>query len=112
VSVQNVNSIDGVAQVEKTGDIVILIVDALPWEEPDHLQLLENKINVALNYVKSGKIFNLYPQEAERIKNNEIKVIFQLAVKYPPTKDADVFLKKCYNILKTVGITLECKIKN
>ncbi|MCC8070011.1 MAG: hypothetical protein LIO71_09735 [Ruminococcus sp.] len=112
MSVLETNLIDGLAQVEKTGDIILLIVDHLPWEEPNHLQLLETKINTALNFVKSGEVFKKYPHERERVANHEVKVIFQIALKYPPNQEADAFLKRCYNILKSVDIQLECRIKN
>lgn len=106
------NQIDGLAQVEKTGDLVILIVDHLSWMVPHHMKLLEKKIDTALQFVQSGQIYQKYPNERQRVENKEIKIIFQLVLKYPPTKEADKNLKLIYNLLQSVGIQFEVRIKN
>lgn len=112
MSIVDTNQIDGLAQVEKTGDLVVLIVDHLQWLVPHHYMLLEKKIDTALQFVQSGQIYQRYPKERKRVENGEIKIIFQLVLKYPPTKQADENLRLIYNLLKKVGITLECIIKN
>lgn len=112
MSIVDSNQIDGLAQVEKTGDLIVLIVDHLSWIVPQHLKLLEKKIDTALQFVQSGQIYQKYPNEKKRFENKEIKIIFQLVLKYPPTKQADESLKLIYNILQSVGIQFEVKIKN
>lgn len=112
MSIVDTNQIDGLAQVEKTGDLVVLIVDHLSWIVPQHLKLLEKKIDTALQFVQSGQIYQKYPNERKRVENKEIKIIFQLVLKYPPTKKVDENLKLIYNLLQSVGITLECIVKN
>ena len=84
MSIVDEKMIDGLAQVEKTGDLVVLIVDHLSWIVPHHFMLLEKKINT----------------------------IFQIVLKYPPTQKADENFKLIYNLLQSVGIKLECIVKN
>lgn len=112
MSIVDTNQIDGLAQVEKTGDLIVLIVDHLPWIVPHHMKLLQQKIDTALQFVQSGQIYQKYPNERQRVANKEIKIIFQLVLKYPPTKEADKNLKLIYNLLQTVGIQFECIVKN
>lgn len=112
MSIAETKQIDGLAQVEKTGDLVVLIVDHLSWIVPQHLKLLELKIDTALQFVQSGQIFQKYPNEKKRFENKEIKIIFQLVLKYPPHKEIQKNLSLIYNILQTVGIQFEYIVKN
>lgn len=112
MSIVDEKMIDGLAQVEKTGDLVVLIVDHLSWIVPHHFMLLEKKINTALAFVQSGEIFKKYPDAKQKFEDKQINIIFQIVLKYPPTQKADENFKLIYNLLQSVGIKLECIVKN
>lgn len=112
MSIVDEKMIDGLAQVEKTGDLIVLIVDHLPWIVPHHFMLLEKKIDTALSYVQSGEIFKKYPDAEKKFQDKQIKIIFQLVLKYPPTNKAHENFNLIYNLLKSVGIQFECIVKD
>ena len=112
MSIVDQNMIDGLAQVEKTGDLIVLIIDHLSWDTPQHKKLLENKIDTALSFVQSGEIFKKYPDAKQKFEDKQIKIIFQVVLKYPPTSEADENFKLIYRLLQSVGITLECILKD
>jgi hypothetical protein len=112
MSIIETDQIDGLAQVGNDGDLIVLIVDHLSWIVPHHAMLLEKKINTALSFVQSGKIYDKYPLEKQRVENKEIKIIFQVVMKYPPNQTGDDFFKKTAFALNSIGIKLECILKN
>jgi hypothetical protein len=112
MSVVDTNQIDGLAQVGDSGNLVVLIVDPLAWIVPHHTMLLEKKINTALWFVQSGQIYQKYPNEKQRVENKEIKIVFQLVLKYSPDSKGTEFLNKTKFALNSVGIELECILKN
>jgi hypothetical protein len=73
--------------------------------------LLEKKINTALWFVQSGKIYEKYPNEKQRVEDKKIKIVFQVVMKYPPNQTGKDFFRKTNIALDSIGIKLECILK-
>jgi hypothetical protein len=66
------------------GRCVLTIFDHLPWEDDNHLLMLQNKINDYLGYIQSGQLFQARPDA--RSRELEIRVI----CKFYPQRDIAV----------------------
>jgi hypothetical protein len=83
------------------GKIELTISDHLSWDDTNHLQLLEDKINGYLSFIESGQIYEDYPEAI----NREIRI--RTALKYEPNAEGVGFLEKCREIINNAGIGFE-----
>lgn len=100
MSVENSRVVDAISINPK--DVVVLtIADHLPWDDqPEHLQILEEKINAYLHFIESGELYNQYPNA--RDKAYQIGITF----KYVPNEVGIEFLRKVKTVLLQEGCDL------
>ena len=78
------------------------ISDHMEWEvESNHIIYLLNKLNVYLEYVESGQLFEEYP------KAKDVKLRIDLIMKYDPIDYA--FLNHVKSELKKLGYEFDFK---
>jgi hypothetical protein len=49
-----------------SGRCQLTIFDHLPWDDPKHLQMLQDKINDYLDFIQSGQLFESRPDARGR----------------------------------------------
>jgi hypothetical protein len=82
-----------------TGEIVLTISDHLPWEDEEtHFRLIEKKISRYLDFVRSGQVFDAFPQA----RQDPIRI--DLIYQYPHSNSAARFLSAAQSQLKALGI--------
>ena len=84
--------------LDLNGNTILTISDHLEWDENnEHLFILQSKINVYLDAIENGSLYEAYPDAKNR------NIIIQVAAKYEPNEIAEVFLERTEETLKTGG---------
>lgn len=84
--------------LDLNGNAVLTIGDHLEWDENnEHLFILQSKINVYLDAIENGSLYEAYPNAKNR------NIIIQVAAKYEPNEVGVVFLERTEKTLKTAG---------
>ncbi len=97
MSVKNSKVIDAIS-INPQGVVVLTISDHLEWnDDNEHLIILQDKINVYLEVIESGEIYDIYPDAQDRIFQIEV------AFKYSLNDIAIDFLSKVKDILLQLG---------
>lgn len=65
MGVEQTTVIDFIGIDPASGAVCLTIADALDWD-PDHLRLLQDKLNAYLAFVESGELLWAYPLAAGR----------------------------------------------
>lgn len=66
VSIEQIDVIDFISIDQDDKNVVLTISDHLSWNDKDHLNLLQTKINSYLGFVESGELFENYPDAKGR----------------------------------------------
>jgi hypothetical protein len=97
MSVENLKTID-VVSIDLNGNAVLTISDHLEWDANNkHLLILQDKINAYLSSIEEGDLYESYPNAKDR------NIVINIAAKYSPNKEGEVFLKKIKEILEAAG---------
>jgi len=84
--------------IDLDGNAVLTIGDHLEWyEDLDHVTILRDKINVYLDAVEDGSLYEAYPDAKNR------NIIIQVAAKYEPNEVGATFLKRVKEVLREDG---------
>ncbi|NML22441.1 hypothetical protein HHL16_16270 [Pseudoflavitalea sp. G-6-1-2] len=106
MSILNLEIVDAIS-IDLLGNVVLTISDELSWEnDHEHLLALQNKINVYLEFIENGNLYEQYPNAAGR------QIVIHLVNKYEPNKNAVVFFTAVKQILNTSGYEFQNKILN
>jgi hypothetical protein len=100
MTVTDTGVVDFVSIDNATGECVLTISDHLPWDEKDHLYLLQEKLNAYLRFLESGEVFGTYPQA----QGKSIRI--SIAMKFSPTDAAVGFLEKARQLIREAGFKL------
>jgi hypothetical protein len=57
--------------------VVLMIADHLPWDDENHLLLIEKKIGSYLHFVESGQLVEQLPQAAGRMVEIDLRCLFE-----------------------------------
>ncbi len=96
----NIETIDSIDVHNPTGDLVLSIFHERPWEEDDHLLLLQSKINTYLAFVCDGQLASDCPEHADR------NVRVQIAYKFEPGHEGVQFVEQAKAVLSKHGVSL------
>ena len=95
--VDNLKHID-IASIDKNENAVLTISDHLEWDEDnEHLLILQNKINLYLEVIENGSLYEGYPDAKNR------NIIINILAKYSPDGVGYFFLEKAKNIIEADG---------
>lgn len=62
MSIIETNKIDAMGISKDGGGLILMLSDHLDWEnEPEHLALLQDKINAYLGFIESNQYLDTYP---------------------------------------------------
>ena len=102
MSVEQTEVIDSIGIDNKSGEVVLTIMDHLGWENDakHHMFLLQGKINAYLKFIESEEILQSYPDSEGRRISIDIIGQFQLSA------EARIFVKRASVVLSNAGVTL------
>ena len=98
MAVDDPRVIDIVSTVRATGEVVLVVADHLPWEDAEHLEVLQAKLNAYLAYIESGQLADAYPAAAPGVP-----VRIEVACKYPPSALGVRFLEAARDVIVAAG---------
>lgn len=108
MTVLDTHSVDAMGFDQTGGVFVMTIVDHLEWEhEPEHLGVLQNKLNAYLEFVLGGQAAQNYPDaDAELFSTFRVDVKFQ----HDPPQHAWEILAVIQEKLAEYGALLQCEV--
>jgi L-ascorbate metabolism protein UlaG (beta-lactamase superfamily) len=104
MSIEQPDVVDAVGIEKKTGDVVLTISDHLDWiDEQEHLRALQEKVDTYLRFVKSGELFEKYPETAGR------KVVLDIVGRVPLSDAGKRFVTAARESLEASGFELRSR---
>ena len=100
MTISDIGVVDIVTTNNANAECVLTISDHLPWDEPGHLLMLQEKLNTYLSFIESGEIEGPVPDA----KYRSIRINVVLA--HEPTKEALDFLAQAQSIIRGAGFEL------
>ncbi len=106
MTVEHTKVIDSVAFAKDGKEVILPIVDHLPWDqfEGEHLLLLQEKMNTYLAFIESGQLDRQFPH----LKGRE--VVIKLFSKYPLSDQAKTFYRLASGAISGAGFRLEFEL--
>jgi hypothetical protein len=100
--VDDLTVIDAIAINGTTGDAMLVISDHLEWDsQNEHLYILQSKINVYLQAIENGSLYDAYPDAKNR------KIVIDIRAKYEPNETGRIFLERTKKDLSAAGYGLD-----
>ena len=87
MSVTQTDTIDHIG-ISPEQEVVLTISDHLPWQEADHLALLETKLNSYLRFIANDQLLEVYPAAKDH------SLVIQVVLQYEPPEQAVVVLSQ------------------
>jgi len=92
--------IDIVGVERHTNEVILTIVDHLPWDpetETEHLELLQSKLNAYLRFIESGEILDSYPEAGGR------SLAIRIVGKFELSSRAEAFVGRARRAMQEAG---------
>lgn len=101
MTIENIETIDGIGISKDGGEVVLQISDHLEWVNNEfHLNLIEKKIGLYLGFIKSGQLLEIIPEAGGR------SIRIDIICKFEPSELASIFLNAAMRQLKVMDIKL------
>lgn len=104
MAVDNPKVVDFAGVDKATGEVVLTIADHLPWDNKEHLLLLQEKINTYLAFIESGEIQQSFPSAKDRPLRIDVTCEFE------PDVEAQHFLSRAAAIVRSAGFLLSWRV--
>jgi CRP-like cAMP-binding protein len=106
VSIEQPNVVDGIATDPVTGEVVLLLSDHLAWDdsEPEHLMLLQEKVNTYLRFIESGELVEHYPNALGR------RAVIEVVCLHTPGDQARRFFAAAGDVITDAGFALRYRV--
>ena len=106
MTIEQTRVIDFIADDAANGISSLVITDHLEWDatQPNHLLLLQEKINTYITFFESGEIF----ETREHLHNRALRV--KVVGLYPLSSEAQAFYKRVREVLQSIGLDLEFEL--
>jgi hypothetical protein len=102
MSIEQLQTVDMIADNVEEGEASLVITDHLPWDatQPDHLLLLQEKINSYISFFESGEIF----EGRAHLRDRRLKL--KVVGLHPLSALAEEFYERARPVLEEVGLPL------
>jgi hypothetical protein len=102
MTIEQTNVVDFVAFSDSSKEVLLVIVDHLPWDENEgeHLLLLQNKLNTYLEFVEGGQLEAGFPKARGK------EVIVKMTGTYPLSEQALKFFNLAKGRISELGFGL------
>jgi hypothetical protein len=107
MAIDELNKIDRIMTNKEKTAVYLLLSDHLDWEEEgEHLEFLQAKLNVYLDFIENGELVRRRPDLTG------LPVTISVAAKYPPTDFASKFYRAAGPLAAEAGVSLELRSGN
>ena len=106
MSIDQIDVVDFIGIDRKTQSVVLSISDHLLWEDDNHLDLLQGKINKYLEFIENGEIYEIYPNAKDRA------ICINLICKYELNANAKDFVDYVKTAIHDTNIVFSYEISN
>lgn len=97
------DTVDAIS-INPAGEVVLNLIDEMPWGEGEHLVLLQDKINAYIRFVESGEIFESYPKAKDK------NIVFKIISKFKIDDQGLGFIEKLKPILSDINIAVRYEL--
>ncbi|VUD51023.1 hypothetical protein TDB9533_01338 [Thalassocella blandensis] len=97
------DTVDAIS-INSEGEVVLSVIDELPWDENKHLVLLQDKINAYIRFVESGEILDSYPKAKGK------SIVFKVISKFEIDESGMDFINKLKPILSDINIAIRYEL--
>ena len=104
MSLENTQVIDCIGFEAATGRVVLTIADHLPWNDHEHLLLIQEKLNSYLAFIESGEIFESYPEAMGR------QLVIDLVLQHWPSVEGLRHLELAKEQVENAGTELRYSV--
>ena len=105
MSIEDKDKIDFISIRRSSDDVILTISDHLDWEdELFHLEMLQDKLNVYIEFIEGGQIYEDYPQSKGR------KLVIEIVSKEEYNPEGREFLDKAKPIVQSIGAELRQRV--
>jgi len=106
MTIEQTRVIDAIADDVDDGIATLILTDHLDWDasQPDHLLLLQEKLNAYIAFFESGEIFESRPHLRNR------KIVVKIVGLYPLSADAAEFIDRAKEVLAGINLGLEFEL--
>lgn len=99
MTIKDIDSIDAIG-IDNEDAVVLMINDDMPWDDEEHLPLMEEKLITYVSFAVDGRLLEQYPDaEGKKIK-------IHIECHYAPNEEAQSFLTVSAKLAQDAGITL------
>src|SRR6185503_10559319 len=101
MAIDDLDKIDLLVTDKEKTHVDLIITDHLDWEEDqgEHLQLLQDKLNLYLAFVEDGELAEKRPD----LKGLPVTIL--ISAKYPPSAEAAKFYQLAGPLVAEAGVT-------
>lgn len=103
MTVDEMDKVD-IISIDPKGRVVLSVADHLPWDDPEHILILQEKLNKYLAFIDSGELIDKYPDAKGR--NTMIEIHF----KFPPDGTAMHFIHHFKEFIEDLGIDFSIQV--
>lgn len=106
MSIEQSGIVDFIADDSVAGLASLVITDHLRWglEVPNHLYLLQEKLNTYIRFVESGEIY----EGREHLRNR--KLVLKVVGLYPLPEEAEEFYRRAQEVLQEIDLELSFEL--
>ncbi len=105
MTVEQTDVIDAIGVDKETGELVLTVSDHLEWSD-EHLLLLQEKLNLYIDFIEAGELLDVYPDSKGR------QVSINVVCKYSPDIKSSAFLSKVGSIVEQSGVKFSFETPN
>ena len=100
MSVLDPDTID-IISTDKQGRVVLTIADHLSWNDQEHLQVLQKKLNAYLAFIESREVYQKYPDAKGR------PILLKVSCTFQPNGEGMDFFTKVKEIIEKAGFEFQ-----
>ncbi len=107
MTIEQLDKLDYYAVPPDKTEVRLVISDHLDWvefDEGDHLELLQHKINLYLDFIESGQWLKTKPDL------EGIPIVIEVSAKYPPSTGALKFYRLAGPMVAETGASLQLNL--
>ena len=106
MSVDDSRIVDAIGVDRTSGEVILTVADHREWNDAEHLELLQLKLNAYLAFIESGEIVESYPDARGR------QIRIDIVCKFEPDKGAGEFLSHAQEAVRSAGFAISWRVPN
>jgi hypothetical protein len=110
MGIRETDKIDFMSIRKNGAGILLTIADDMEWADPDHLWLLQEKLNKYIACFESGELFELLQERSGKQFPADTPVTVEIVAKYEPDDGAKAFFQRVESVLREVPMQFSYRV--